>query len=184
LQEASGVLAEVSELTGQNQALNKQFMALAGEIGLLPSLWRHSFKLGSVYTLVSLTVCVLSQLLVLCAPCSEQQHSSRASQTHTSLSAAQTPCCCNRTTPTHLITSPKFCRRGEGHEGALLRYSHVLQPHHTNDFDAFITHAGEVKGLKAQCNSLADAAQAEKFELLAAKQENDRLNDQIVQVRE
>jgi hypothetical protein len=45
-------------------------------------------------------------------------------------------------------------------------------------------HAGEVKGLKAQCNSLADAAQAEKFELLAAKQENDRLNDQIVQVRE
>jgi hypothetical protein len=42
--------------------------------------------------------------------------------------------------------------------------------------------AGEVKGLKAQCNSLADAAQAEKFELLAAKQENDRLNDQIVQV--
>jgi hypothetical protein len=43
--------------------------------------------------------------------------------------------------------------------------------------------AGEVKGLKAQCNSLADAAQAEKFELLAAKQENDRLNDQIVQVR-
>jgi outer membrane murein-binding lipoprotein Lpp len=43
--------------------------------------------------------------------------------------------------------------------------------------------AGEVKGLKAQCNSLADAAQAEKFELLAAKQENDRLNDQIVQVQ-
>jgi hypothetical protein len=43
--------------------------------------------------------------------------------------------------------------------------------------------AGEVKGLKAQCNSLADAAQAEKFELLAAKQENERLQDQIVQVR-
>lgn len=42
--------------------------------------------------------------------------------------------------------------------------------------------AGEVKGLKAQCNSLADAAQAEKFELLAAKQENERLQDQIVQV--
>jgi hypothetical protein len=41
-----------------------------------------------------------------------------------------------------------------------------------------------VKGLKAQCNSLADAAQAEKFELLAAKQENDRLNDQIVQVND
>jgi len=39
-----------------------------------------------------------------------------------------------------------------------------------------------VKGLKAQCNSLADAAQAEKFELLAAKQENERLQDQIVQV--
>jgi hypothetical protein len=31
LQEASGVLAEVSELTAQNQGLNKQFMALAGE---------------------------------------------------------------------------------------------------------------------------------------------------------
>lgn len=45
------------------------------------------------------------------------------------------------------------------------------------------TCAGEVKGLKAQCNSLADAAQAEKFELLAAKQENERLQDQIVQVR-
>uniref|UniRef100_A0A383VHS0 Uncharacterized protein n=1 Tax=Tetradesmus obliquus TaxID=3088 RepID=A0A383VHS0_TETOB len=45
----------------------------------------------------------------------------------------------------------------------------------------FMALAGEVKGLKAQCNSLADAAQAEKFELLAAKQENDRLNDQIVQ---
>lgn len=44
-------------------------------------------------------------------------------------------------------------------------------------------HAGEVKGLKAQCNGLADAAQAEKFELLAAKQENERLQDQIVQVR-
>lgn len=43
--------------------------------------------------------------------------------------------------------------------------------------------SGEVKGLKAQCNSLADAAQAEKFELLAAKQENERLQDQIVQVR-
>jgi hypothetical protein len=43
--------------------------------------------------------------------------------------------------------------------------------------------AGEVKGLKVQCNSLADAAQAEKFELLAAKQENERLQDQIVQVR-
>src|SRR5690349_12803991 len=42
--------------------------------------------------------------------------------------------------------------------------------------------SGEVKGLKAQCNSLADAAQAEKFELLAAKQENERLQDQIVQV--
>lgn len=42
--------------------------------------------------------------------------------------------------------------------------------------------AGEVKALKAQCNSLADAAQAEKFELLSAKQENDRLQDQIVQV--
>lgn len=42
--------------------------------------------------------------------------------------------------------------------------------------------AGEVKGLKAQCNSLADAAQSEKFELLAAKQENERLQDQIVQV--
>jgi hypothetical protein len=39
-----------------------------------------------------------------------------------------------------------------------------------------------VKALKAQCNSLADAAQAEKFELLSAKQENDRLQDQIVQV--
>jgi hypothetical protein len=39
-----------------------------------------------------------------------------------------------------------------------------------------------VKGLKAQCNSLADAAQSEKFELLAAKQENERLQDQIVQV--
>lgn len=43
--------------------------------------------------------------------------------------------------------------------------------------------SGEVKGLKAQCNSLADAAQAEKFELLAAKQENEQLQDQIVQVR-
>lgn len=31
LQEASGVLAEVAELTSQNQALNKTFMALAGE---------------------------------------------------------------------------------------------------------------------------------------------------------
>lgn len=30
IQEASGVLSEVAELTGQNQALNKQFMALAG----------------------------------------------------------------------------------------------------------------------------------------------------------
>jgi hypothetical protein len=30
LQEASGVLAEVAELTSQNQALNKTFMALAG----------------------------------------------------------------------------------------------------------------------------------------------------------
>lgn len=57
---------------------------------------------------------------------------------------------------------------------------------------AFLNHAtktlpkrcptGEVKGLKAQCNSLADAAQSEKFELLAAKQENERLHDQIVQV--
>lgn len=45
----------------------------------------------------------------------------------------------------------------------------------------FMALAGEVKGLKAQCNSLADAAQAEKFELLAAKQENERLQDQIVQ---
>eukprot|EP00878_Enallax_costatus_P013072 GHUV01013660.1.p1 GENE.GHUV01013660.1~~GHUV01013660.1.p1 ORF type:complete len:449 (+),score=217.15 GHUV01013660.1:423-1769(+) len=31
-EEASGVLAEVAELTAQNQALNKQFMALAGEV--------------------------------------------------------------------------------------------------------------------------------------------------------
>eukprot|EP00775_Hariotina_reticulata_P004190 gene4190-4438_t len=46
---------------------------------------------------------------------------------------------------------------------------------------SFIALAGEVKALKAQCNSLADAAQAEKFELLSAKQENDRLQDQIVQ---
>lgn len=30
LQEASGVLAEVAELTSQNQGLNKTFMALAG----------------------------------------------------------------------------------------------------------------------------------------------------------
>lgn len=30
LQEASGVRAEVAELTSQNQALNKTFMALAG----------------------------------------------------------------------------------------------------------------------------------------------------------
>lgn len=30
LQEASGVLAEVAELTSQNQAFNKTFMALAG----------------------------------------------------------------------------------------------------------------------------------------------------------
>lgn len=30
LQEASGVLAEVAELTMQNQALNKTFMGLAG----------------------------------------------------------------------------------------------------------------------------------------------------------
>jgi hypothetical protein len=39
LQEASGVLAEVSELTGQNQALNKQFMALAGERGASSTAW-------------------------------------------------------------------------------------------------------------------------------------------------
>ncbi|KAF8060492.1 kpr-2 [Scenedesmus sp. PABB004] len=45
----------------------------------------------------------------------------------------------------------------------------------------FMALAGELKGLKAQCNGLADAAAAEKFELLAAKQENERLNDQIVQ---
>eukprot|EP00879_Flechtneria_rotunda_P009721 GHRR01010170.1.p2 GENE.GHRR01010170.1~~GHRR01010170.1.p2 ORF type:complete len:464 (+),score=213.62 GHRR01010170.1:562-1953(+) len=45
----------------------------------------------------------------------------------------------------------------------------------------FMALAGDVKALKAQCNGLADAAQAEKFELLAAKQESDRLNDQIVQ---
>ena len=32
LQEASGVLSEVAELTVQNQALNKTFMSLAGDV--------------------------------------------------------------------------------------------------------------------------------------------------------
>lgn len=33
-EEASGVLADVAEVTAQNQALNKTFLALAGEPGL------------------------------------------------------------------------------------------------------------------------------------------------------
>jgi hypothetical protein len=39
-----------------------------------------------------------------------------------------------------------------------------------------------VKQLKAQSNQLADQAQAEKFALMNAKQENEQLQDQIVQV--
>lgn len=41
----------------------------------------------------------------------------------------------------------------------------------------------EVKGLKGQANALADQAQAEKFALMNAQQEHERLQDQIVQVR-
>lgn len=37
LQEASGVLGEVAELTAQNQALNKTFMALAGACAAAPA---------------------------------------------------------------------------------------------------------------------------------------------------
>ena len=40
-----------------------------------------------------------------------------------------------------------------------------------------------MKQLKAQSNQLADQAQAEKFALMNAKQENEQLQDQIVQVR-
>jgi hypothetical protein len=40
----------------------------------------------------------------------------------------------------------------------------------------------EVKTLKAQANQLADQAAQEKFELMNAQQENERLQSQIVQV--
>jgi hypothetical protein len=79
------VLAEVSELTGQNQALNKQFMALAGErrnlacclacadIVFIDPTWALLHRLAAC-------MCVLFvlQLLVPCACCSAQ-HSSPAS---------------------------------------------------------------------------------------------------------
>jgi hypothetical protein len=48
-EEASGVLAEVSELTGQNQALNKQFMALAGERRKLAA-WHKTYVLLTTRT--------------------------------------------------------------------------------------------------------------------------------------
>jgi hypothetical protein len=41
----------------------------------------------------------------------------------------------------------------------------------------------EVKALKAQANQLADQAAQEKFELMNAQQENERLQSQIVQVQ-
>lgn len=41
----------------------------------------------------------------------------------------------------------------------------------------------EVKALKAQANQLADQAAQQKFELMNAQQENERLQSQIVQVR-
>lgn len=85
------------------------------------------------------------------------------------------------------ITNPRLItgRLGEGPQGAVQQPG--LHPSPPSlpccvFLSALYCPPGEVKGLKAQCNSLADAAQAEKFELLAAKQENDRLNDQIVQV--
>jgi hypothetical protein len=41
----------------------------------------------------------------------------------------------------------------------------------------------EVKALKAQANQLADQAAQQKFELMNAQQENERLQSQVVQVR-
>lgn len=138
-EEASGVLAEVSEVTSQNQALNKTFMALAGERsrcrqrqacrteGMAGQLWLQALR--------HRRVCVA----LLMSPGALNHCSARHHHHH------------DAPLPAWLASSP----------GCL---------------------AGEVKSLKAQCNSLADAAQAEKFELLAAKQENERLQDQIVQV--